>query len=93
VRAVLIEVNVAGVDLEAGLQAIRGQLVPAIRGMPGFRSGTWLTGNEQGLGLSLTFWDSDEHATAFAARFGVGANPQASAVIERCELREIAATA
>jgi len=47
VRAVLIEVNVAGVDLEAGLQAIRG----------------------------------------------VGANPQASAVIERCELREIAATA
>ena len=40
-RAVLIEVNVSGVDRDAGLRGIREQLVPAISQMPGFRSGTW----------------------------------------------------
>ncbi len=92
-RAVLIEVNVAGVDREAGLQGIREHLVPAISQMPGFRSGTWLTGNDAGLGLSLTIWDTDEHAQAFADRFGIGAAPQAGAAVRRCELREVAATA
>jgi hypothetical protein len=93
VRAVLIEVDVSGVDRDAGLTAMRQQLVPMIRSMPGFRGGTWLTGNDDGLGLSLTLWDTDEEATAFADRFGIGTNPTANAAIKRCEIREIAATA
>jgi hypothetical protein len=52
--AVLIEVDVAGVDREAGLEALRGHGVPGIRHLPGFRSGTWLTGNEHDRALSLT---------------------------------------
>lgn len=92
-RAVLIEVNVAGVDREAGLRGIRNQLVPAISQMPGFRSGTWLTGNDDGVGLSLTLWETDEQADAFAQRFGVGAAPQSGVAVTRCELRKIAATA
>jgi hypothetical protein len=92
-RAVLIEVNVEGVDAQAGLDGLRNQLVPAIKAMPGFLSGTWLTGNEHGRGLSLTIWKTDEHAQAFADRFGPGASPQAGAAVERCELREVAATA
>ena len=92
-RAVLIEINVQGVDEQAGLDGLRNQLVPAIKTMPGFQSGTWLTGNEHGRGLSLTLWDTDEHAQAFADRFGPGASPQAGAAVERCELRDIGATA
>ena len=92
-RAVLIEINVEGVDAQAGLDGLRNQLVPAIKAMPGFQSGTWLTGNEDGRGLSLTIWETDEHAQAFADRFGPGASPQAGAAVERCELREIGATA
>jgi hypothetical protein len=92
-RAVLIEVNVEGVDAQAGLDGLRNQLVPAIKALPGFLSGTWLTGNEHGRGLSLTIWKTDEHAQAFADRFGPGASPQAGAAVERCELREVAATA
>jgi hypothetical protein len=92
-HAVLIEVNVSDVDREAGLRGIREQLVPAISQMPGFRSGTWLTGNDAGIGLSLTVWDTDEHAKAFAGRFGAGAAPQTGVAVTRCELREVAATA
>ena len=92
-KAVLVEVNVAGVERDAGLDGLRDRLVPAISGMPGFVSGTWLTGNKDGRGLSLTVWDSEEHAHAFAGQFDIGANPQAGAAVERCEIREVAATA
>lgn len=92
-RAVLIEINVESVDEQAGLDGLRNQLVPAITAMPGFLSGTWLTGNEHGRGLSLTIWKTDEHAQAFADRFGPGSSPQAGATVERCELREVGATA
>jgi hypothetical protein len=91
--AVLIEVDVAGVDPESGIHVLREQIVPAIKQLPGFQSGTWLTGNEQGRGLSLTVWDSEEHARTMADRFGVGSSPAMSASISRCEVREVAATA
>jgi hypothetical protein len=52
--AVLIEVDVTGVDPDQGLKALREQIVPSIKAMPGFQSGTWLPGNDDGKGLSLT---------------------------------------
>ena len=91
--AVLIEVDVAGVDPEGGIQVLREQIVPAIKQLPGFQSGTWLTGGEQGRGLSLTVWDTEEHARTMADRFGVGSSPAMSASVARCEVREVAATA
>jgi hypothetical protein len=92
-HAVLIEVDVAGVDADAGLKGLREQIVPAIRALPGFSSGTWLTGNEAGKGLSLTVWDTEANARVMADRFGVGSSPQMAATVSRCELREVAATA
>ncbi len=91
--AVLIEVDVSGVDRDSGLRGLREQIVPAIRQLPGFRSGTWLTGNEQGTALSLTLWESAENARVMAERFGPGSSPQATATVTRCEVREVAATA
>jgi hypothetical protein len=91
--AVLIEVDVAGLDRDEGLLALREQIVPAIKQLPGFQSGVWLPGNEDGRGLSLTVWDSEAHAQTMADRFGIGANPAASASVVRCEVREVAATA
>src|SRR5262249_61984999 len=63
-HGVLIEVDVGGVGRDEGLKSLRQQTVPAITALPGFHSGTWLTGNESGLGLSLTVWDTKEHAQA-----------------------------
>jgi hypothetical protein len=92
-HAVLIEVDVASVDPEQGLTALRGQIVPAIKALPGFQSGTWLAGRLDGKGLSLTVWDTEENAHAMAERFGPGSSPTASAAVVRCEVREVAATA
>ena len=89
--AVLIEVDVSEVDEEQGLQTLREQIVPAIKQLPGFQSGTWLPGNEDGKGLSLTVWDNREHAQTMAERFGIGSSPTESAWIARCEVREVAA--
>jgi hypothetical protein len=92
-HGVLIEVDVGGVAPDEGLEGLRDQIVPAITALPGFRSGIWLTGNQDGLGLSLTVWDTREQAEAMAAMFGPGSSPQAGASIRRCEIREVAATA
>jgi hypothetical protein len=92
-HAVLIEVDVANVDEAEGLQTLREQIVPAIKNLPGFQSGTWLPGNEEGRGLSLTVWDTEEHARVMADRFGIGSSPTESAWIARCEIREVAASA
>ena len=92
-HAVLIEVDVSVVDRDDGLKGLREQIVPVIKGLPGFRSGTWLTGNEDGLGLSLTLWDTQEQAEEMARMFGPGSSPQANATVRRCEVREVAATA
>ena len=92
-KAVLIEVNVSGVDRDQGLTALREQIVPAIRQLPGFQSGVWLAGGTDGTGLSLTLWDSDENAARMADRFGPGSSPTASASVVRCEVRDVAATA
>lgn len=92
-HAVLIEVDVGSVDPEEGLQALREQVVPAIKSLPGFRSGVWLPGNEDGKGLSLTVWDTEANAQAMAERFGPGSSPTMSASVIRCEVREVAAIA
>lgn len=92
-KAVLIEVDVTGVETAEGVAALREHIVPAISAMPGFLSGTWLTGGPDGRGLSLTVWDNTEHAQAFADQFGIGASPAADAMVTHCELRDVAATA
>jgi hypothetical protein len=91
--AVLIELYVGAIAMEEGLKGLREQIVPAITALPGFQSGTWLTGNDMGLGLSLTVWDTRQHAEAMAAMFGPGSSPQAGASIRRCEVREVSAIA
>ena len=91
--AVLIELDVGDIDRDEGLAGLREHVVPAIARLPGFRSGTWLAGNEKGKGLSLTVWETQEAAQEMANRFGPGSGPQAGAMIERCEVREVAATA
>ncbi len=92
-HAVLIEVDVAGVDREDGIRMLCERIVPSISQLPGFRSGTWLTGNEDGRGLSLTVWETEEDARAMAERFGGGTGPAGVPAAIRCEVREVAALA
>lgn len=91
---VLIEIDVGGDDRDLGLQSLhKEQLALATEQLPGFQSGTWVTGNLPGRGLSLTLWDSWEHAQSMVGRFGLGSSPVTSASVVRCELREVRAPA
>lgn len=89
--AALIEVDVRGVDREQGLRALREQVVPAVRSMPGFRAGLWFPGDHEGKGLSVTLWETEPQAQAMADRFGAGSSPAAAATVARSEVREVAA--
>jgi heme-degrading monooxygenase HmoA len=91
--AALVEVSVARVDREAGIAGLRNHLVPAISSMPGFVSGTWLTGGADQTGLSLTVWTTEQDAQRFSDQFAVGVSPRGGAEVTRSEVREIAATA
>ena len=91
--AVLIEVDVAEVDEQKGLAMLRGHVVPAVQQLPGFKSGTWLPGNEAGLGLSLTLWESEADARGMVTHFGPDSDSPVAATVRRCEVREVAATA
>ena len=93
VFAVLIEVDVQGVDEDAGLTTLREQIVPAIKSLPGFRSGTWLPGNEDGKGLSLTVWDTEADAQVMAERFGPGSSPTAGAACPGVSMAELPSSA
>jgi hypothetical protein len=75
------------------MRGLREQIVSSIASMPGFHSGTWLTGGEDGLGLSLTVWDTVKQASTLAGRFAVGSSPAGGSSVTRCETREVAVTA
>lgn len=89
-HAVLTEVDVGGFEREAGINALKEGIVPAVKQIPGFTSGVWLTGNENDQGLSLMLFDSEEKARAAAGRFAVGTNSETGVTITRCEVREVA---
>jgi heme-degrading monooxygenase HmoA len=82
-----------GVDLDTALTELRDQIVPAFKSLPGFESGTWLSGNGGGKSLSLTLWDTEAHAQAMIHQYGLGSNHLMSASIVRAEVHEVAATA
>jgi hypothetical protein len=80
-------------DIDLNQSALREHVVPAIKALPGFISGTWLPGGPEGKGLSLTLWERKHDARGMAERFSPGSSPAASASVVRCEVREVAATA
>jgi hypothetical protein len=91
---VLIEIDLRGVERDAALTELREQVVPVFKSLPGFESGTWLTGNGTGKGVSLTLWDTEPHAQAMMHQFGFGSNRYPlSASVVRADVHEVAATA
>jgi hypothetical protein len=92
-NAVIVEVDTRGVDRETGHKNLRENIVPLVRQLPGFQSGTWLVATEDRKGFALVLFDTEDNARAAAARFSVGANPQPGVTIERSEVREVAVTA
>lgn len=92
-HAVFIELDVSEVAPDEGRKYLREQIVPIIQGLPGFRSGIWLNGQDSGQGMSITIWDKLDQAEAMVKMFGPEAGQQAGGTVRRCEINKVAASA
>ncbi len=91
-HAVLLEVDLSGTEREEGLKNLREAVVPQVKQAPGFQSGTWLA-PVAGKGLSVVVFEGEENAQAMAAMVAVGSSPSPGVTVERCEVREVVASA
>ncbi|TMM18604.1 MAG: hypothetical protein E6F96_05795 [Actinobacteria bacterium] len=91
-HAVLLEVDLSGTEREEGLKNLRETVVPRVTQAPGFQSGIWLA-PVAGKGLSVVVFEGEENAQAMAAMVAVGSNPSPGVTVERCEVREVVASA
>lgn len=87
--AVLVNVKIAPGRYDEALAALRDQIVPMVKGAPGFVRGTWF-GNEQS-GNSLVVFDSEESARAMSAQ--VTSGPDDPVSIEDVQVYEVHAEA
>jgi hypothetical protein len=78
-------------DFDAAMGALQGQVVPGAKSAPGFVSGTWLHIPENGAGVSLMLFDTEENARAFTDKFEVPA--EAPVTLERIYVGEVVAQA
>jgi hypothetical protein len=93
-HAVLIEVDTSGQpDREAGLRALREEIVPGVSRAPGFQAGYWLRPLGDAKGTSLVLFDTEEHAEAASQALGVGSQAGPGVTVVRREVREVAASA
>ena len=51
-------------DAEAGDEYLHGQVVPTVRGLPGFVRAVWLTDPERKRGMGVLLFETEEHARA-----------------------------
>jgi len=89
-HAALVSVNIDGDHNAEATAALRDQVVPMVKSLPGFVAGYWLQ-PENGKALSIMVFDTEEHARAGSP--APGATPNPVVTIDSVELREVAANA
>jgi hypothetical protein len=83
---VLVRIE-AGHEDEAR-QGLVGQVLPRIKGSPGFVAGYWFA-PDGNTGSSVVLWATKQHAEAMAAQVQPGSHPSPAVTIERVEVREV----
>ena len=90
--AVVVTVTVdAGKEAEAE-RSLNDQLLPMLKGAPGFVAGYWLA-PEAGKGWSIVIFDNEEHARAMAPPVGSRPPGDVPVTIEEVTFREVLASA
>jgi hypothetical protein len=77
-------------------EMLTSQVVPAVSGAPGFKTGywTWQTGGDEVDGLAMMIFDSEEQARAAGARISaVAADASDDVTLDSVEVREVVASA
>ncbi len=86
---VLVHVTIAPGRYDEAMAALRDQIVPEVKGAPGFMRGTWF-GNEQS-GNGLVVFDSEDSARAMSAQ--VTSGPDDPVRVEDVQVYEVHAEA
>lgn len=86
-HAVVVKVKVH--DVEAGVSALRDEVVPRVSQAPGFVAGYWTRKDDSG--LSMIVFDSEEAATRASEMIPEGV-PE-GVTFESVEVREVVANA
>ena len=92
--AMLVEVNADESDIEAARDALPKSVVPIVRDA-GAKAGYWLA-PQNGRGLAVVVFETEDEAKAVAARMEVGKPPMpgapAGVTVKTVEVREVLAS-
>ncbi len=86
--ATQVSVRIEAGREEEARQGLVEQVLPRVKGSPGFVAGYWFAPDRNG-GSSVVFWETKEHAEAMAAQLQPGAHPAPPVTVERVEVREV----
>jgi hypothetical protein len=69
-HALVTQVSLEGRDPSEGEKALKDQVIPTVKELPGFERGVWLRSADGSTGMGVVVFDSEEHAKAAEARMG-----------------------
>jgi hypothetical protein len=76
-HALVTQVSLAGRDPAETEKLLSEQVIPAVKGLPGFERGVWLRSADNSTGMGIVVFGSEEQAKA--AEAGMGAMRPADA--------------
>ena len=91
--AVLVQVDVDASRMDEATQVLEGFVVPTVKAMPGFTSGTWMRSLDGSQGRSTLLFESREAAEAAAAQVAEGPPAGAPVTFRSADVVEVLAQA
>ena len=91
--AAVIEVDNRGEDPDEGRKGLRDELAPAMKLMPGFQSGLFMTAYEHGRGIAVVVFETYEQAEQLTGGLAVGREIRAGVTVVRTDVLEVSASA
>ena len=88
----VVVVRVTINDLDAGRQFLTEQVVPRVKGAPGFVAGYWTRSEDSSNGLSMIVFESEENARNVAQMIESSGMDE-GVTLEGTEVREVVASA
>ena len=91
--AAVIEVDNRGEDPHHGRRGLREELAPAMKALPGFKSGLFMTAYERGRGIAVVVFDTQEQAEQLASGLTIGQEIRDGVTVTDADVLEVAASA
>jgi hypothetical protein len=91
--AAVIEVDNSREDPDEGRKGLRDELAPAMKVLPGFQSGLFLTAYEHGRGVAVVVFETREQAEQLNSGLAVGREIRGGVTVTRADVLEVSASA